>query len=82
MLGFVNIQPHVSVADPGFPVGGMYPLGCGPPMRAFFGQNVCENARIGFHRGRHAPDMSPLDLLMCISSLLSKRQGSTRKTIT
>ena len=35
-----------SVADPGFPVGGA-------PTRVLFGENVCENERIGSHwRGR------------------------------
>ena len=35
------------MADPGFPVGGR-----GPPMWALFGVKVCENKRIGSHRGR------------------------------
>ena len=40
------------MADPGFPVGAVDPLGGpGPPMRALFGENVCENERIGSHRG-------------------------------
>ena len=52
---------HVSVADPGFPVGGgMDPLGGGhgPLMRVLFGKNVCKNERIGSHKGActpHAP---------------------------
>ena len=37
---------HQTVADPGFPIGGH-----GPPMWALFGENVCENERIGSHRG-------------------------------
>ena len=38
--------------DLGFPVGGVDPFwGHGPPMRALFGENVCENERIGSHRG-------------------------------
>ena len=36
-----------SSADPGFPVGGH-----GPPTWVLFGENVCENKRIGSHRGR------------------------------
>ena len=40
------------VADPGFPIGGVHPLGGhGPPTWALFGENVCENERIGSHRG-------------------------------
>ena len=50
------LQP---VADPGFPVGGVYPLGgCGPPTQALFTRNVCKNEKIGSHRGvctGHAP---------------------------
>ena len=45
----------ITVADPGFPVGGR-----GPPMWALFGENVCENERIGSHRG-HVPGTPPLD---------------------
>ena len=57
----------IAVADPGFPVGGMHPLGGhGPLLQVLFGENVCENKRIGSHRGactRH----TPLDLPMhCI----------------
>ena len=48
-----------AVADPGFPVGGVDPLGGrGPPTQALFGENACENERIGSRRGvcaRHAP---------------------------
>ena len=51
------------MADPGFPVGGgVHPLGGrGPPTRALFGENVCENKRIGSHRGLHVPGMPLLD---------------------
>ena len=35
--------------------------GHGPPLRALFSENVCENERIGSHRGRHAPGTPPLD---------------------
>ena len=63
---------HYSVADPGFPVGGggrapvrggRGPIrgGRGPPMWALFGENVCENERIGSHRGGRAPGTPPLD---------------------
>ena len=43
----------VPVADPGFPVGVRGPIrgGCGSPMRALFGENVCKNERIGSQRG-------------------------------
>ena len=41
---------------------GVHPLGGhGPPMRALFSENVCENKRIGSHKGWHAPSMPPLD---------------------
>ena len=48
-----NVWYGVPVADPGFPVGGgVHPLGgCGPPTSALFVENVCENERIGSHRG-------------------------------
>ena len=38
-----------SVADPGFPVGGVCRVigGCQPLMWVLFGKNVCENERIG-----------------------------------
>ena len=40
------------MADPGFPVGGRGPVrGHGPPMQALFTENVCDNERIGSHRG-------------------------------
>ena len=49
----------LAVADPGFPVGGVHPLGGhGPPTWALFGENVCKNERIGSHGGAcagHAP---------------------------
>ena len=35
--------------------------GRAPPMRALFGENVCENERIGSHRGWRAPGTPPLD---------------------
>ena len=48
------------VADPGFPIGGMWThWGHGPPMLVLFAKNVCKNKTIGFHRGGHAPGMSP-----------------------
>ena len=48
------------VADAGFPVGGCAPIrGHGPPMWVLFSENVCENERIGSHRGWHAPGTSP-----------------------
>ena len=53
----------ITVADPGFPVGGR-----GPPTWALFGENVCENERIGSHGGGgacagHAPLDPPMDQL-------------------
>ena len=49
------------VADPGFPVGGHAPVrgGCGPPTQVLFGENVCENERIGSHGGWCAPGTPP-----------------------
>ena len=59
-----------TVADPGFPVGGVHPLGGrGPPTWALFGENVCENERIGSHRGR-APGTAPLDPPMSLHNQL------------
>ena len=50
------------MADPGFPIGGGHgPLGGhGPPTRALFSENVCENERFGSHRGGVCP-ARPLD---------------------
>ena len=50
---------HLPVADPGFPVGGGRASigGRGPLMRVLFSENVCENERIGFHRGWRVPGM-------------------------
>ena len=40
--------------------GGVHPLGGrGPPMWALFGENICENERIGSHRGWRAPGTPP-----------------------
>ena len=53
--------PTLTVADPGFPVGGR---GRGPLTRALFGENVCTNERIGSHRGPctwHTPSRSTSD---------------------
>ena len=49
-----------TVVHPGFPIGGDPLVGCGPLIQVLFGKNVCENERIGSHRG-HAPGMPPLD---------------------
>ena len=47
------------MADPGFPMGGVHPLGGrGPPTWALFSENVCKNERIGSHGGR-APGTPP-----------------------
>ena len=50
------------MADPGFHVGGHAPIGgCRPPTWALFGENVCENERIGSHSTPPLdPPMSPL----------------------
>ena len=46
------------MADPGFLVGGVDPLeGRGPPTWVLFGENVCENERIGC--AGHAPSLDP-----------------------
>ena len=52
-LKFVTITCE-SVTDPGFPVGGVDPLG---GVDLLFGENVCENERIGSRRG--VPGMPP-----------------------
>ena len=45
-----------TVADPGFPVGWRAPIqGRGSPMWVLFGENVCENKRIGSHGGACPP---------------------------
>ena len=50
---------QLSVADPGFSIGGVDPLGGhGPLTWAFFAKNVCKNKRIGSRRGR-APGTPP-----------------------
>ena len=48
------------MADPGFPIGGRR-----PPTQAFFGENVCENERIGSRRKppRSANAKNPVDLI-------------------
>ena len=49
-----------AVADPGFSVGGDVDLlGRQPPTQALFGENVCENERIGSCWGRTLD--TPLD---------------------
>ena len=57
----MNKHELTSVADPGFPVGGCVYLlgGCGPLARVLFGENVCENDRIGSHRGGVRPARPP-----------------------
>ena len=69
-MNAATVQEHFrAVADPGFPVGGgwgvggwggVHPLGGrGPPTWALFGENVCENERIGSHRGAVRPARPP-----------------------
>ena len=61
----LSLNHFVSVADPGFPVGGRGPIrGHGPPIRALFGENVCENERVGSCRGR-APGTPPRCTNVC-----------------
>ena len=57
----VTITTCYPVADPGFPVArDVDPLGgAGPPMWALFGENVCENERIGSRRQWRAPGTPP-----------------------
>ena len=63
--------------DPGFSVVGLHPLGGrGPLTWALFGENVCENKRIGSHRGR-AQGTPPLDPPMhnkCLYELVQTEQ--------
>ena len=48
------------VADPGFPLGGHAAVrGRGPLTWVLFGENVCENERIGSHMGWYAPGTPP-----------------------
>ena len=47
-------KDRVSGAFPGFPVGAAWTVfwgGFGPPMGAVFGENVCENKRLGSRKG-------------------------------
>ena len=56
----LSIYDAISVVDPGFPVGGCAPIGGhGPLTQVLFGENVCENERIGFHRGCMHPARPP-----------------------
>ena len=51
----------ISVADPGFPVGGRGPRrrGCGLPKQLRFENFVCQNERIGTRRGGGATGAPP-----------------------
>ena len=74
------------VADQGFPFGGVRPLGGhGPPTQTVFGENVCENERIGSHRGGGVHRARPLDppMLALLITMGARSQsiyvlGSTR----
>ena len=57
----ILVNVPIPVADPGFPGrGGRAPIGgCGPLTWALFGENVCENERIGSHRGACAGHVPP-----------------------
>ena len=51
----------------------MHPLGGhGPPTWALFGENVCENERIGSHWGEHVPGMPPPPYppMKCVNRLI------------
>ena len=53
-------QMHHTVADPGFPYGGVHPLGgAWTSNTALFSENICKNERIRSHRGRRAPGTPP-----------------------
>ena len=60
-MNILQIYRFIPVANPGFPVvGGVDLLGRrGPLMQVFFGENVCENKRIGSCRGWRAPGTPP-----------------------
>ena len=79
--GVSLIEPLVTstVADRGFPVGGaMDPLGgCGPLTRVLFGENVCENEKIGarWGGGEHAPE-----IFVCRSATEVQSQGNVTVT--
>ena len=69
---FIFIFIYFPVADPGFAVGGCEPVrGHGPLTQFLFGENVCENERIGSRRGgmRQArlldPPMFPENPMEC-----------------
>ena len=48
-----------------FPCGGRAPTGgCGPPTWVLFGENACENERIGSNRGR-VPGTPPRSANVC-----------------
>ena len=45
---YLKKTQYNAVADPGFTVGGTPTCwGCQPPTQVLFGENVCENERIG-----------------------------------
>ena len=69
-----HISGLVSVADPGFPVGGGAPThwgGCQPLMHTLFGKNVCENERNGSCWGGGGRRRRPLDPAMSLTSIFS-----------
>ena len=56
------LHETMAVADPGFPVGGRQVFGGRRPLtQVLFGENVCENERIGSRWGGRAPAVPPLD---------------------
>ena len=56
----------ISVADPGFPVGGRGPRrrGCGLPRQLRFENFVCQNERIGTLGGGRAPLDPPMNMII------------------
>ena len=68
-ISFTSTWPEINlraaVADPGFPVGGRR-----PPTRMLFGENECENKRIGSHLGRGPPPGSANVLLHALACVM------------
>ena len=67
---------YISVADPGFPVGGgrgPHRRGCGLPRQLRFENFVCQNERIGTLGGGRAPGRAPLDPPMHLDKKLIRR---------
>ena len=69
IFAMVKLRNLISVADPGFPVGGgrgPRRRGCGLPRQLRFENFVCQNERIGTLRGArtgHAPLDPPMNFI-------------------